>query len=433
MSLIVVFGIGIAVISIGIGLDFLLPGGTPGLNPPLLIIVGLGLALAAALMRRMRPGSRLISRLIRSIATAAIVTLTSLIALEMLLSAAGLASYYPSSPADYELSVMPWWVCGDAGCRYDYDHVQSACAAYTLSGRICSINKQGYAGSEDFALPADWENRARIILLGDSFTWGMSADAGSSYAETLARLLPQAIIWNTGIPGTGSNQARLVFDHYAPSLRPQLTVLGFVDNDFDDNLMPVDSWVNALDAQNRLIHLRKYEIDAEERVIELDLYTLGYIRAYGVFPPSSELERLLGVTRLGTLLLRLKETAAAPMAAPEKLERRRQVTRQHLLELKAAVLASGSELLVVLVPWPADVSTAGRRFRIAEGLMRELEIPYLNPISILDAAADFAARPDRHWSNSGHRKVGELLADCARRFFERGDLADCAQVPGPNR
>ncbi len=119
MSLIVVFGIGIAVIGIGIGLDFLLPGGTPGLNPPLLIIVGLGMALAAALMRRKRPGSRLISRLIRSIATVAIVTLTSLLLLEMLLSAAGLASYYPSSPADFELSVMPWWVCGDAGCRYD--------------------------------------------------------------------------------------------------------------------------------------------------------------------------------------------------------------------------------------------------------------------------------------------------------------------------
>jgi hypothetical protein len=431
MSLVVVLGIGITVF--GIGIDFFLPGEASGLDLPQFIFVvsGPALALAAALMRREGHRRRLVSRPVRSIVSVAIVTLATLLALEVLLSAAGLATYYPSSPADYELSVLPWWACGDAGCRYVYDHVQTAYAADDLKGRVCSINRQGYADSEDFALPVDWENRARIILLGDSFTWGMSADVGRSYAETLARLLPQAIIWNTGIPGTGANQARLVFDKYAPSLRPQLTVLGFVDNDFDDNLMPVDSWVNALDANNRLIHVRKYEIDDEERVIELDLHALGYIRAYGEYPPSSELERLLGATRLGTLLLRLKEAAAGPVATQEKFERRSQVTRQHLLQLKAAVAASGSELLVILAPRPADVLTVGRRFRMAEELMRELEIPYLNPIRILDAAADFAVPPDRHWSNSGHRKVGELLGDCVRRFFDRGNLSDCAHLALP--
>lgn len=52
MSLLVVLGIGIAVF--GIGIEFLLPGGSPGLNLPQLMIIvsGLALSLAAALMRR---------------------------------------------------------------------------------------------------------------------------------------------------------------------------------------------------------------------------------------------------------------------------------------------------------------------------------------------------------------------------------------------
>lgn len=430
-SLLLVLGIFIALL--GIGIDFLLSGASPGLNLLQLLVVGSGLALslAAAFMRKKRYRSRLVSRPKRSIAHVAIVTMATLLAIEIALSAAGHSTYYPSSPADYELSVLPWWVCDDAGCHYVYDHVQTACDADELRGRICSINRQGYADSEDFVLPADWENRSRIILLGDSFTWGMSADVGRSYAETLAGLLPQAIIWNTGIPGTGTNQARLVFDVYAPILRPQLTVLGFVDNDFDDNLMPVDSWVNARGANNNLVHVRKYEIDEEERVIELDLYTLRYIRKYGKYPPSSELQRLLGTTRLGSLLLKLKDAAAAPVDAQEKFERRRQVTRQNLLQLKTAVSLSGSELLVVLIPRSADVLNVGQRFQVAEELMRELEIPYLNPISILDRPVDFALPPDRHWSNSGHQKVGELLGDCARQFFDHGDFTDCAHLTLP--
>ncbi len=430
------FIIGILLVLFGISVDYLLPWTSPGVNPLQLLVIAAGLAMLilAALLRgrRSRPGNS--GRLGRSWELILASALVTIFALEIALVARGVPVYYPADPANTALRERPWWTCGAAGCHYVYDEVQAACATGELKDRVCAVNRQGYAGSEDFILSADWQERTRILLLGDSFTWGMRAELGSSYAETLENALPQAIIWNTGMPGAGTNQALMVFETYAPLLRPQLTILGFYQNDFDDNLLPIDSWLNALDGNGQTFHVRRYAIDEEENVTELDLYTLGFIRANGRHPPSSELERQLGMTRLGTLLLRLRDMAASPAPEAAPYERRRQVTKQYLLDLKRAVSSSGSELLVILIPYSEDIEdTQGLRprFRIAKELMRELSIPYLNPISILDPVADYGLPLDSHWTNTGHQKVGELLSDCVRRYLASGGFSDCAHITLP--
>ena len=421
--------IGVLVALFGIGVNPLPPGASPGLHLPQLLVIAAGLAIMilAALAQSARFQEAFAGRLGCALAIA----LATLFALEIVLTASGVPVYFPADPADTALAVRPWWKCGAAGCHYVYEAVQAACETGELRDRVCSVNAQGYADADDFELPPDWEDRRRILLLGDSFTWGASADEGKSYAEVLEAAFPRAIIWNTGIPGTGTNQALLAFDEYAPVLRPPLTILGFVDNDFDDNLLPVDSWVNALDANGQAFHVRKYAIDNDENVSEFDLETLGYIRAHGKEPASSELERLLGLTRLGTLLLRLRDSTVLTEPGAASYERRRQVTKQYLTELKGAVLTSGSELLIIMIPCPEDIERPGPRLQIAKELMRELEIPYLDPIGILDPVADYGLPLDSHWTNSGHQKVGKLLSDCVERFVESGGFADCAHIVMP--
>ena len=425
--------VGIAIALVGLGMDYLVPGASQGIHPPQLLVILAGLAVGLLAARR-RPGNQGAQHkqgLARRLAAALIVALATLLALEILFSAWGMAPYFPSEPTINELSALPWLVCGAAGCHYDYDAVQSACELGQLKGRVCAINRQGYADSADFVLPDQYRESTRILLLGDSVTWGMSADPGASYAETLSAAFPDAIIWNTGIPGTGTNQARMAFEVYAPVLRPQLTVLGFVNNDFDDNLLPVDSWINALDSSGKAIHLRRYAIDDEENVIAFDLRDLGFIQAHQMLPPRSALEAWLGSTRIGSLLLRLRDTIESAKPADEKLARRRQVTKQHLMELKRSVAASGSEFLVVLVPGPADIVSVGPRYQMAEELMQELDIAFLNPISILDPKLDYAEPPDDHWNNAGHQQIGALLSDCVQRFLASGDFSDCAHIVLP--
>ena len=229
--------VGTLVAIFGIAIDYLLPGASPGVNLPQLLVVaaGLSLALVATLLRREKTRSRLSAKLGKSIAAAAIISLLTLLVLELGLAMWGMPTYFSTEPPQYRLTVAPWWTCGVAGCRYDYDSVVLACASGELKGRVCALNQQGYSDSEDFILENDYEERTRILLLGDSFTFGMSADVGMSFAEKLSDELQHSIIWNTGIPGAGTNQALLSFNVYGPQLRPQLTILGFYNNDFDDN------------------------------------------------------------------------------------------------------------------------------------------------------------------------------------------------------
>ncbi len=66
-------------------------------------------------------------------------------------------------------------------------------------------------------------------------------------------------------------------------------------------------------------------------------------------------------------------------------------------------------------------------YTAAIALMRDLAIPYMEVIHMLDADADYKAL-DNHCSNSGHRIVGELLAECIEAFFAAGSLSACDSV-----
>ena len=56
-------------------------------------------------------------------------------------------------------------------------------------------------------------------VLGDSFTAGYNAEIGKSYVETIEANLPDSIVWNTAIGGTGTNHALASFESLAPLLK----------------------------------------------------------------------------------------------------------------------------------------------------------------------------------------------------------------------
>lgn len=66
----------------------------------------------------------------------------------------------------------------------------------------------------------------RILLLGDSFTWGHSAkNVKCSFANTL--LARGYAVYNTGISGADVPQYQRILREYGPKLRPKVVVLNF--------------------------------------------------------------------------------------------------------------------------------------------------------------------------------------------------------------
>ena len=428
-TLLALFGIGLA--GLGIGLDFL-PGFSPGLNLPqlLLILAGLMLALVSFRLRNAERRARFFQSAAKHLLPLAVISLITLLALELILTLLGIATYFPPAvPADW-LKPAPWWTCDEAGCHYVYEQVQAACEAEVLAGRDCIVNRQGFHDRQDFVAGADFDERLRVLTLGDSFTFGLSAEIGKSYVETIESHLPPAIVWNTGIIGIGTQQALASFQVYAPLLQPQITILGFYTNDLKDNMLPMNSWLRVLDEDGKAIIIRQHRLDASGAMLQFDADTL-YYRKHQVYPPASEIERLIGVTRLGTLMRRLVEVIAESAEGAAVSDWTLDASREPLRALRDAAAAQNSALLVLLIPHPDDLAAPSRLHRESLALLEELGIPHLNPIALLDAAGDYAPQPDIHWNDAGHQKIGRALSACLAVFQVRLDLSECEQVVMP--
>ena len=420
--------VGILVAVFGIGVDFVLPNASPGLNVVQLLIIVTGLAIAAATWQLRRPSvQQRLSRILRRPITAGLViTLLTLFILELVLTVAGMSLYFPQTPAAGQIVQAPWLVCDEPGCHYDYESVRAACEAGKLTSRTCTVNRQGYSDSQDFMVFDEYGDELRVLALGDSFTFGLTADIGKSYIEYLEARFPDSEIWNTGIAGTGTNQAIAAFEWFAPQLRPQLATLGFVNNDFKDNLTPVNTRFSVIPRYGDEGAMRTHWFDTWGNVYEADPQTIMHYGMRDVNPPRNGLERVLGGTRLGTLALRLSDglgTAVGGLSA-KKLA----VTREYLSQLQDLTRAHDSALLVLVVPRREDIESPSAPFLAAIGLMEELGISYMNPAHLLDPVDDFAIPPDEHWSTAGHQKVGAYLSDCVAVFIESGDLTQCDNV-----
>ena len=415
---------------LGFAIDYLAPGASPGINLQQFVIIVGGLALfALGLFLRVAPrfaaeGWR------KTLLIASLLSLATLLVLELLLAQSGMSTYNDiQNVANLRLS--PYWTCDELGCHLVYEAVAEACENDVFPPRYCTVNRQGFLGPEDFVVGAMDANAERILALGDSFSFGMSSDFGESYVETLRAELPAAQIWNTGMPGVGTVQALALFEAFAPLLRPHLTILGFMINDFGDNLLALDSRWYFIDEQNQHIQIAKNYFDRWGNIQVLpEPATYDYLMERLPLP-ANEFEQTLGNTRLGTLLLRGLDMWAYNVTDFDREALSIQNTRATLRDLRDAASERGSALLILVIPHLEDITWPGKLYQVAIEQFEQLAIPYLEVTDLLHPEDDYGEWPDRHWNSSGHQKVGSLLSDCAAIFFRSGQLADCERVKTP--
>lgn len=433
-TVLVLLGIGLIIGSFA--LDYL-PGARPGFNSfqMLLALAGLALAAAALILRRDRARSFMLNRLRRNLLASVAVSVITLVALELALAVIGAPTHYPAEIPSVEYPPAPWWTCDAAGCHYVAEHIHEVCEAAPASAAwTCVVNQQGFHDTQDFVADAELESRLRILTMGDSFTFGLSAAAGKSYVDAIEAALPDSVVWNTGISGIGTKQAVASFQAFAPIMKPQIAIYGMYVNDFDDNLLPIDGYFVGVDAEGRPIGIRSHRVDQWGNLSELDQATALFYHERGVDPPNSAAERLLGLTRLGSLLLNAVETIGhnSGLSLRARHEKRLATTRESLITLRDEAAALDTALLVLLIPSKEDLGAGpGLRHRAAIDLFKELTIAYLNPIDALDAKADYAPADDVHWNTAGHQKIGAMLSACLAAFRERLDLSACDAVVTP--
>jgi hypothetical protein len=171
-----------------------------------------------------RPALR-IRDLLRSAAVSLLITLITLVATEILLRVAD----FRALRQDESERSLAYGYDPELGWVPAANSVSTVTTARTIHARHNSL------GFRDIEFQPD--GRPVMLFIGDSFVWGVDAEAGERFTDLLRSRLPQFQIVNAGVSGYGTDQEYLWLQRIWNSVRPQVVVMFFcTDNDRLDNV-----------------------------------------------------------------------------------------------------------------------------------------------------------------------------------------------------
>lgn len=108
-----------------------------------------------------------------------------------------------------------------------------------------TVNSQGFRGRADHAIPKPADTR-RVLMLGDSFTFGLGVDDDESFPARIQQRLPtycpdvRTDVVNAGVGGYGTSHSVALLEDLGSELEPDVIVYGFYVND------PMDDQTHGL-------------------------------------------------------------------------------------------------------------------------------------------------------------------------------------------
>jgi hypothetical protein len=105
-----------------------------------------------------------------------------------------------------------------------------------FDNKILNTNSKGVRGKKDFPRPKNKE-KIRILILGDSFTFGDEVSDNETYSSYLQEMLPHAEVINMGVHGYGHDQMLVLFKEEGVKYQPDIVILGFLPLDMVRNLL----------------------------------------------------------------------------------------------------------------------------------------------------------------------------------------------------
>lgn len=210
----------------------------------------------------------------------------------------------PGQHADRTFGARSWprkdaelgWVLGDRPTDFFADAGRKA--------PDYKPNPQGFRDAKDFAAVDLHSGRQRVMVLGDSFVFGVGLDARDAIPVALERLLPASEVYNVAIPGWGLDQMLLAYRKYADAIQPEVVVLGYIDEDLARSYEAFRPWEGmnkpSFDLRGDTLVLREAGQEADGLAALLRWVTGHSILANKL----SRLRKDHEVRRLGAVLMR---------------------------------------------------------------------------------------------------------------------------------
>lgn len=281
-----------------------------------------------------------------------------------------------------------------------------------------TINAHGLRGAE---LGARKPDERRLLVLGDSFTFGHAVENDETYPKVIEQFfrsdsIPSISVINAGVDGYGTIQEAIWFERIVDEVAPDAVLLGFFTaNDFFDNLQ-----LNKYDIINgylvmvsrhgtRLLLTQRLGIPPKIKIFlrtHCHLYTLAmnaWTKAL-VLAGFADNEQTLDIYR--------------EEPGPD-LRKAIIVTRNALVRLKNACEKRQIPIGIVVIPdgrisiFNALDGKVGYRFERAGKIVQELadqeQIPFLDLTEAFENKSDYYYPVDGHWNTQGHAHAGRVI------------------------
>jgi lysophospholipase L1-like esterase len=241
-----------------------------------------------------------------------------------------------------------------------------------------TVNDGGYRGRDHAAGKAP--GRIRIVMLGDSITFGHRVRDDQTFSALLASRTGRFEVLNLGVEGYGTDQELIVLQEEGLRRHPDVVILNFCSNDVLNNALDRDH-------QDGRTPKPYFTLDGAELRLHDEGLRLSPLRR-GVQWLADE-AHLYG--RLGDLLPRLQVAVRGsepPADAPRLMGRPEAVEVSIRLVRQIAEVSRRAGARVLLVMHADEPGLLGRS-RLSS---RVSESPLLAGLPVLDMAKGFRAR-----------------------------------------
>ena len=203
-----------------------------------------------------------------------------------------------------------------------------------FSDKTLNTNSKGFRGKKDFAYSKSKE-RLRILILGDSFTFGDHVSDDETYSHYLQEMLPHTEIINMGVHGYGHDQMLILLKEEGIKYQLDIVILGFLPLDMSRNLLEFRDFAKPRFVINRgELKLIGTPVPRPEEILEsdwvrprmLDIFSTLYHRVKKVTGlQKKEMEEI--TTAILTEMIRVVESIpATPILA--YLPRGREIAKE---------------------------------------------------------------------------------------------------------
>jgi hypothetical protein len=260
-------------------------------------------------------------------------------------------------------------------------------------GKFLNTNANGLRGTREFSYnkPSD---TTRIIMLGDSFTFGEEVSDNETYSHYLQERFPNTEIINMGIHGFGHDQMLVLLKKEGVKYNPDIVILGFLTEDMSRNLLNFRDYAKP-----------KYVINGDKiQLTNSPVPTPEYLLKWDWMRP-----------RIFDLWSFIKFTITKKNGS--QIKQKEKITTHILQEFAATVQSIGATPVFVYLPYGTETMS------LEQNLPGELFLSEMcKSIGVehcLTSRSHFIAkvkegatfRTEFHWLAPGHQTVAEAIGD----------------------